>query len=96
MSKKKTNKDWESWQEHLVGFIIMVLLIGLIYYFHDDVLHKEATGTKGKVLQHFLNYLDSKFGIEYVYGFLFLIMAIAGIKALRGYSNRNDNKKDHS
>lgn len=92
MSKKKTNKDWEPWQEHLVGFIVMGLLIGLVYVFHDDVLYKEATGTKGKVLQHFLNYLDNKFGIEYVYGFLSLIMVIAGIKALGGYSKRNENK----
>lgn len=92
MSKKETNKDWEPWQKHLVGFIVMGLLIGLVYFFHDDVLYKEATGTKGKVLQHFLKNLDSKFGIEYVYGFLSLIMIIAGIKALRGYSKRNDDK----
>ena len=93
MSKKKTNKDWEPWQENLVGFIVSGVLIILIYFFHDDVLHKEATGTKGKVLQHFLNYLDESLGIEYVYGLLVLVMLIAGIKTMRGYLKR-ENKKD--
>ena len=91
MSKKKTNKDWEPWQEHLIGFIVIGLIMLSIYFLHDDVLLKEDSGTKGKAFQKILLLIEKKFGIEYVYGFLSLIMLIAGIKALRSYSKKNND-----
>ncbi|MUP39572.1 hypothetical protein [Labilibaculum euxinus] len=87
---KKINKDWEPWQENLLGFIVMGLLILSIYFLHDDVLLKEDPGTRGKAFQQILNYIENKFGLEYVYGFLSLIMLIAGVKAYRGYSKRDN------
>ncbi len=92
MSKKKANKDWEPWQEQLVGFIIIGLVIVFIYFSYDDFLLDEATGTKGKAFQKIILYIEYKLGLEYVYGFLSLIMVIAGIKAVRGYSKKNENK----
>ncbi len=92
MNKKKTDKDWEEWQQYIVLFIVMGLLIIWIYFFPDSVFRKEVTGTKGKVFQYFLKYLSIKLGLEYVYGFLSIIMTIAGIKAFIGYSKRNENR----
>ena len=58
MNRKKNNKDWESWQENLVVFFATFGLILIAYYNYAKVVHEESIGTKGKVLQHFFEYLD--------------------------------------
>jgi len=84
MSKKRS-KDWKPWQENLAGFIATGALTIMTYFFYYESLFKESSGTKGKVLQHFMGYLNDKFGKEYVFGFLILVMLLFGISALRGY-----------
>ncbi|HON70100.1 MAG TPA: hypothetical protein PLW22_09135 [Tenuifilum sp.] len=45
-------------------------------------------------MRHFFKYLDVKFGKEYVFGFVIVVMLLFGIAALRGYlkEEKDSNK----
>jgi CHASE3 domain sensor protein len=95
MNKKKNN-DWESWQESLFGFVIICILTILTYFFYDESVYDDRTGTKSKAFQKSLQYLDKSFGKEYVFGFLILLMIIFGISALRGYQKQKTNNNKNT
>jgi hypothetical protein len=91
MSNKR--KDFEPWQENLLGFILgcAVFIILLISY---NTIYSETSGTKGKILIQILQSLDKTFGKEYVFGFILIIITVAGIKSIIGYSKRNSKNKN--
>lgn len=93
MKKNDNNKDFKPWQESFLGAIgVLGLIIFLIIKY--DLVKNETSGTKGKVLQNFLQYLDVNFGKEYVFGFLILVMVLFGISSLRSYlKHKNNNTK---
>ena len=87
MSKK--NKDPKPWKDSLMGFIVGCLLI-LIYLTNYEIIYEEPSGTKGKVLNRFLGFLDESFGKEYVFGFWILVTVLFGIDAIISYLNSDD------
>ena len=91
MNKKLKNREWKPGQESLLVCIASIGLILMAYFNYNDLVYKEMTGTKGKILQNFFEYLDVKFGKEYVFIFLGLMILWTGINAIRGYSKRNHN-----
>jgi len=90
---KNKNKDFEPWQENLLGFILgcVVLIILLVSY---NTIYTETSGTKGKILNQLLQSLDKSLGKEYVFGFIIIIIIIAGVKTIIGYSKRKSNNKN--
>jgi hypothetical protein len=92
MNKKQNNREWKPGQESLVVCIASIGLMLMAHFNYNSLVYREKTGTKGKILQNFFEYLDMKFGKEYVFGFLGLMILWTGINAIRGYSKRNEDK----
>ncbi len=96
MSKEKQNKDLKSWQENLLGFLVSGFILLMLFFFYDEGVYQEGISTKSKAMRQFLRYLDGKFGKEYVFGFVIIVMVLFGIAALRGYikeERENEHKK---
>jgi hypothetical protein len=92
MSAKTKNKDLKNWQENFLGFIVSGFLLLMLTFFYDEGVYQEGITTNSKVMRHFFRYLDEKFGKEYVFGFVIIVMLLFGIAALRGYLK--DGKKN--
>lgn len=94
MSKEKQNKDLKSWQENLLGFLVSGFILLMLFFFYDEGVYQEGIGTKSKVMRQFFRYLDGKFGKEYVFGFVIIVMILFGIATFRSYmkEKKNENK----
>ncbi|HQG73321.1 MAG: hypothetical protein WBJ36_04170 [Tenuifilum sp.] len=94
MSKEKQNKDLKSLQENLLGFFVSGFILLMLFFFYDEGIYQEGISTKSKAMRHFFKYLDVKFGKEYVFGFVIVVMLLFGIAALRGYlkEEKDSNK----
>jgi hypothetical protein len=92
MSQKPKNKDLKGWQENLLGFLVSGFILLMLTFFYDEGVYQEGISTNSKVMRHFFRYLDEKFGKEYVFGFVILVMILFGIAALRGYLKENSKK----
>jgi hypothetical protein len=91
MSKEKPS-NLKNGHENLWGFFVSLgLLFFLVLGYDTLVFDKEGT-TNSKVVSYFFRYLDEKFGKEYVFGFVILVMLLFGIAALRGYLKENSKK----
>lgn len=95
--KKKTKKnDLKGWQENLLGFLASMGTLIFLALSYNDVVFTKGETTNSKVMRHFFRYLDGKFGKEYVFGFVIIVMILFGISALRGYmkeEHKNKHKK---
>lgn len=89
MTKKQNNREWKPGQESLVVCLASIGLMIMAYFNYDSLVYREKTGTKGKILQNFFEYLDVKFGKEYIFGLLGLLILWTGINTIRGYLKRD-------
>lgn len=92
-NNSKKNGDWLPWKENLAGFIISIGLFLFLYFNYDSMVFEDATGTKGKVMQHFLEYLDNTFGKKYVFGFSILFIIWTSIITIRSYLRYKRSQK---
>ncbi|MEY1639284.1 hypothetical protein [Tenuifilum osseticum] len=94
MNKEKPSKDLKSWQENLIGFFAFSGILLFLCFFYDSIVNEVSeSSTKVKFFRSLLKYLDTKFGKEYVFGFVIIIMIIAGTAALRGFLNNRKKER---
>ncbi len=94
MNKEKQIKDFKNWQENLLGFLVSGFILLMLSFFYNEGVYQQGISTKSKVMHHFFKYIDTRFGKEYVFGFVIVVMILFGIAALRGYlkEEKDSNK----
>lgn len=94
MNKEKQNKDFKNWQENFFGFLVSLGLLIFLFIGYEKIVFDKQGTTNSKIVSHFFRYLDAKFGKEYVFGFVIVVMLLFGIAALRGYlkEEKDSNK----
>lgn len=94
MKKKPKNNDLKDWQENLLGFIASLGMLIFLVLSYKDVVFTKGETTNSKVMRQFFRYLDGKFGKEYVFGFVIIVMILFGIATFRSFmkEKKNENK----
>ena len=94
MNKETKNKDLKGWQENLLGFIATLVIVIFLALFYNDIVFTKGETTNSKAMRQFFRYLDGKFGKEYVFGFVIIVMVLFGIAALVGYMKEEQKNED--